>query len=275
MLNSLEVAGMENGGNAGVKSADRTLRLIEFVADHGEVGFNAILHALQLPRSSGHGLIQTLVSSGWIAHDPGTRMYSLGLRAWQVGQRYVGHRTLVDSAGPIMERLVDEIHETVQIARLDGLENVYIAVHEANRPMRIASTVGSRLDAHATGIGKALLSMLDRDELIARLREAQPLRSFTPTTVTTLDELVAKIDRVRTDGYALDDEEAISGVRCVAVPLTAESGAGLLSAISITMPTSRTDASWPDGLLEPLRSAAADIRRVLGRETASSRTAPV
>src|SRR5690606_15547749 len=138
-----------------------------------------------LPRSSGHGLIQTLVTSGWISHDPSARDYSLGLRAWQVGERYAGHRTLVEAAGPIMAQLVADVGETVQIARLEGLENVYIAVRESRHPVWIASAVGSRMDAYATGIGKALLSMRPPDELEARFREAVQLRAATENTATS------------------------------------------------------------------------------------------
>lgn len=249
---------------AGVKSADRALRVVEALAENGRMGFNEILRTLELPRSSGHGLLLTLVASGWVAHDPDTREYSLGLRAWQVGQRYTGHRTIVETAEPIMERLVEQVGETAQLARLDGTENVYIAIRESGHPMRIASDVGSRLDAHATAIGKALFSMLPRDVLVDRLTAAAPLKAHTVKTVTMIDELLARVDRVQLDGYALDDEEALSGVRCVAVPLTEVPGSDILTAMSVTMPSSRTDADWPTSIVGPLQNAAAEVRRVLG-----------
>src|SRR3954453_18391643 len=80
-----------------VKSADRALAIVEFVADQGSVRFHDILTGLSLARSSAHGLLRTLVSSGWLLHDPETRIYSLGLRAWQDGQKYNGNSRFAET----------------------------------------------------------------------------------------------------------------------------------------------------------------------------------
>lgn len=128
-----------------VKSADRALALVEFVAAERATSFTAILEALDLPRSSAHGLLQTLTASGWLEHNPQSKQYSLGLRAWQVGPQYRGHHDLENLAKPVMDRLVRAVGETVQLARLDGVENVYIAISESEKEMRLASSVGSRL----------------------------------------------------------------------------------------------------------------------------------
>lgn len=246
-----------------IKSADRTLSLIEFIAARGSVGFTEILDTLELPRSSAHGLLQTLVASGWIAHHARSKEYSLGLRAWQIGQTYRGNTDLTGVAKPVMERLVGELGETIQLARLDGIENIYIAISQPDRAMRLVSTVGARLEAHATGIGKALLSMLPAEEAERRLR-AQPLSRPTRNTVADVDRLLEILADVREQGYALDDEEYISGCRCVAVPLTRGEPHGAFTAMSVTMPTSRTDEAWPTPLIEPLLRAADEIRERLG-----------
>ena len=246
-----------------MKSADRALALIEFVAAEGTTNFTSILEALDLPRSSAHGLLQTLTASGWLDHNQQSKQYSLGLRAWQVGQEYRGHKDLENIAKPVMDRLARTVGETVQLARLDGIENVYIAISESDKEMRMASSVGSRLPAHATGIGKALLSMLDPAEAERRLRSVM-LPRYTDKTVTDVNELMTLVEQVRTRGFGVDDEENISGCRCVAVALTNDVGTGVLSAISVTMPTSRTGESWPDSIVGPLILAAKEIRSILG-----------
>lgn len=76
---------------AEVKSAARTLAVIEHLARHSSASFTDIVSGLQLPRSSTHGLLRTLHAAGWLRQDPESRRYSLGLRAWQVGQQYSGH----------------------------------------------------------------------------------------------------------------------------------------------------------------------------------------
>lgn len=246
-----------------IKSADRALGLIELIAERGSVGFSEILQAMSLPRSSAHGLLQTLTASGWVTHDSRRKEYTLGIRAWQIGQRYTSNTNLTGVAKPIMDKLMLLLGETVQLAQLDGTDNVYIAISQPERSMRLVSSVGVRLDAHATGIGKALLSQLPADEAERRLR-SKPLTKPTVNTVSDVDKLMVILEEVRANGYALDDEEYISGCRCVGVPLTDGSGDGIYTALSVTMPTSRTDESWPQSIVAPLLATAAEVRDRLG-----------
>jgi DNA-binding IclR family transcriptional regulator len=250
-----------------VKSAERALAVIDLVGDRGGATFAEIVDALELPRSSAHGLLATLVEAGWL--ELSERRYRLGLHVWQLGQGYDGHRLLLETAKPHMDRLVQITGETVQLARLDGVENVYIGISLSPNPMRMASTVGMRLHAHATGIGKALLSVLDEADARARL-ESVVLPELTPRTVTDVPELMRTIARARDLGFAIDDEEFVAGCRCVAVPLTAASETGIAAAMSITMPTSRTSEGWQHALYAPLRDAAQAIRHELGLRGALS-----
>lgn len=253
----------DDRGNPTVKSADRALTVVEFVAGRGSASFTEILEGLGLPRSSVHGLLNTLCAAGWLDHNSANKQYSLGLRAWQVGQLYTGHQTLANVAKPVMDRLSASLGETVQLALLDGVENVYIAISQAPGGMRLGSSVGMRLLAHATGIGKALLSMLDPGESRKRL-ESVALPRLTDKTVTDVEDLTALVAAAKTNGFALDDEEYLAGCRCVAVPLSSKSGGGMYAALSVTMPTARTDADWPGSILRPLVAASQEIRALLG-----------
>ncbi len=244
-----------------VKSARRALDLIDLIAASGSMSFQEIVDT-RLPKSSAHGLLSTLVESGWLERSA-TRRYTLGLRAWQVGQTYDGHRLLLEVADPILDRVVTELGETVQLARLDGIESVYIAIRLSPHPMRLASAVGMRLHAHATGIGKALLSTLEPAEARRRL-ESVVLPRLTDHTTTDVSQLMNRLDRAREVGFAVDDEEFIEGCRCVAVPITTEQETGIVSALSVTMPTQRTNHRWPHSLYPALRDAAVDIRRGMG-----------
>ncbi|ALX65884.1 IclR family transcriptional regulator [Microbacterium sp. XT11] len=246
-----------------VKSAGRAIQIIEHLADTDGQTFPQLLSALSLPRSSAHGLLRTLVTAGWVELDPVTKRYSLGLKAWQIGQRYDGHRLLLDYGPPLMAELTAETGETVQMARLDGVENVYIAISPSPNPMRLASNVGMRLHAHATGIGKALLSTLADDDARQRLHQVAIPR-LTAKTITEPEEILAAIGRGRDLGFFVDDEEFIDGCRCVAMPLTWPQETGVAAAVSITMPTSRTDERWPHSMVEPLRRLIDRMRKEMG-----------
>ena len=250
-----------------VKSAGRALAILDFVGERGVVRFIDLVTHLDLPRSSAHSLVQTLVNGGWLEHDPTTHQLALGLRVWQLGQRYAGHRDLATTAKPVMDALALEVGETVQLARLDGIENVYIAISEAPRPMRLASAVGMRLHAHGTGVGKVLLSQLDPTEAHSRL-SAVTLPQLTAHTITDIDRLMIVLDDARRQGYAVDDEEYLVGCRCVAVPLPTSNGGGgdgLMAALSVMAPTFRCEAEWPERALQSLRKAAMEICTRLGR----------
>ena len=244
-----------------VKSAERALAVVDLVGERGSATFAEISEALEMPRSSAHGLLATLVDAGWL--ELSERRYRLGLHVWQLGQQYDGHRLLLETAKPQMDQLVQTTGETVQLARLDGIENVYIGISLSPNPMRMASTVGMRLHAHATGIGKALLSVLDETDARTRL-ESVVLPELTPRTVTDVPELMRIVGRARTLGFATDDEEFVAGCRCVAVPLTTEAETGIASAMSITMPKGRTREGWQYEFYAPLHGAAQRIREAMG-----------
>ncbi|GAA4425905.1 IclR family transcriptional regulator [Georgenia halophila] len=245
-----------------VKSAGRALDLVDLVAERGSVTFQDVVDS-GIPKSSAHGLLTTLVSSGWLEHSGQSRRYRLGLHAWQVGHAYDGHRMLLEASEDVMDDLSAQVGETVQLARLEGIENVYIAIRLSPKPMRMASSVGMRLHAHATGIGKALLGTLEPTEARRRL-EAVALPRLTQNTVTDVDDLMRVIGRTRELGFAVDDEEFIEGCRCIAVPVSTDAETGVCAAVSITMPTSRTDERWPHSMYPMLRDGADRIRRAMG-----------
>lgn len=251
-----------------MKSAGRALAVLDLVGEQRTVRFTDLVDKLELPRSSAHGLLQTLTSAGWLEYDPSSREYSLGLRAWQLGQRYVGHRELSAAAKPVMDGLAEELGETIQLARLDGVENVYIAISEAPQPMRLASSVGMRLHAHGTGIGKVLLSQLEPAEARRRL-ESVALPRFTAHTETDVDRLCAVLDEIRENGYGLDDEEYLPGCRCVAVPLPYP-GTDLVAAMSVTAPAFRCGPDWPRRPLTAMLGAASIIAGKAGSPAAQA-----
>lgn len=247
--------------SAGVKSADRAIAILEFLSATENASFSELSDALSLPKSSASALLATLESKGWIERDD-LRRYTVGLRAWQVGRSYRGHDDLASKARPIMDALARDVGETVQLARLDGMENVYIAISLSPNPMRLASSVGMRLPSHATGIGKALLSQLDPAERARRVGAAQ-LSRLTEHTITSPERLLAALSECALSGVSIDDEEYVEGCRCVAIPL--HTGAlGLETALSITMPSFRTHADWPQDILPALRRAGAQLRSDLG-----------
>lgn len=251
----------DGGGAPGaVKSADRVLTILEYLAATRGATFAEVARDLELPNSSAHQLLHTVTQRGFIEFDQTTRQFRLGSRLWEVAQAYSAVQDLATIAQPLMHELTDVTTETVQLARLDGLENVYLAISESPHPMKLVSAVGKRLPAHTTGLGKVLLAYLPEHELSKRIDDVT-LTRYTDNTITDKSALHAELARIRDRGYGEDREEFVVGCRCIAMPV--HNGAGdVIAAMSVSIPTPRFNQK----VAKSVRAALADtIARLDGK----------
>lgn len=217
-----------------VKSAHRVVDILELLAKKPSgLTFTSLNVQLEIPKSSLHQLLSTLVDTRVIQYDATSKNYLLGTRLWEFAMTYVNSLDVVQLSQPFLERLRDKYNETVQMAILDGSDIVYIAKVNSQRPVQLASQVGSRLPAYATGIGKALLACLPRDT-VARIYSASDLSHFTSSTMDTLGKLLENLDLTRARGYALDLGEYSPEIRCIAIPMLGFNNS-LKAAISFSM----------------------------------------
>ena len=236
-----------------VKSAQRLVELVECLAETPDgATFTELLASTGLPKSSLHGLLATLHAHGWVDLDEPSRRYRLGIRLWRLSQRVPRFDLLAHLAQRHLVTIRDELNETVQLSVLDGLDNVYIAKVDSEHPLRLVSTVGARLPASATALGKVLLAHLEPEEFARRIAD-QPLTRFTDQTITDVATLETDLRGIRKKGYGEDDGEYTPGVHCLAVPVRGRGGA-VVAAMSCTVPTARFDdsASWRRRLLSVL-----------------------
>lgn len=249
-----------------VKSADRVLQILDLLPQHPDgLTLSELCSALGIPKSSTHALVSTMMARQFLVLDEGTRRYRAGLRLWQAAHSFPDVDAIADIALPHMEALRDQFNETLQLALLDGVENVYIAKVDPDQQLRLASRVGVRLPAYATGVGKALLSGLSEGELRRRFADVG-FERFTPRTVADVDELLRAVAEVRLRGYAIDEAEHTPGVFCVAVPIAGRGGK-VVAGLSISLPEFRKTAAFVGSATEELLATA---RRISDRLGASS-----
>ena len=223
---------------AAVKSADRTVELLELLSRTGEpLTLSEIQRELSYPKSSLFVLLRTLVARGWVETDRRGTGYSIGVRALLVGTSYLDRDPVIRAATRVLEELRAEVNETVHLARLDGGDVVYLASRESAHQLRLTSRVGRRLPAHATSLGKALLAEHTDDEVDGLLPER--LEPLTPHTLTSRQELFADLAETRERGYAIERGENTVGLGCFAVALEFKSPA--VDAISCSVPSVRLD----------------------------------
>jgi IclR family transcriptional regulator, acetate operon repressor len=253
------------GQTDGVQSLERAFVLLELMAeDGGEVPLSRLAVASGLPLSTIHRLVRTLVARGYVRQLP-SRRYVLGPRLIHLGES--SSRTIGSWARARLEDLVDGTGETANMAMLDGDRVVYVAQVPSRHSMRMFTEVGRRVHLHCTGVGKALLAQLPRDTARELVRRAG-LPRRTPRTITDVDELVTELDRVSAQGYAVDDGEQETGVRCIAVPVPA---ATTQTALSISGPEGRVTMEAVPQLAELLRDTAARLAAELREGGLSAR----
>lgn len=236
---------------SGVQSVDRALDLLEALADTGgEAGISELATRTGLPYGTIHRLLRTLLRRGYVRQES-DRRYALGgalLRLGGVTERLVGAW-----AEPYLSKMVELSGETANLAVLEGDFIVYVAQVPSPRRLRMFAEVGRRVLPHCTAVGKVLLAARPEAEVLALIeRTGMPRR--TENTITSREDLLAALARVRALGYALDLGEEELGVHCLAVPV--HDGRRVVAAMSVSGPAERIDALDREELARGMREIA-------------------
>ena len=248
-------APIETRGSGAVKSAARTIEVLELLAARSgaPARLTELADQLDAPRSSVHALLRTLAASGWVRTDPAGTLYSLGLRPLLVGTSMLDTDPYLRVARPVLGALRDQLKETVHLARLDGDQVVYLITQESGREPRRISRVGRALPAHATSLGKAVLAA--RHEL-----PGAGLTALTEHTLTSPEALAADLELTASRGYAIDDEENIPGLRCIGVALRYTRP--IQDAISCSVPIERMSPEHQEEIVEAMLRARTQIEEI-------------
>lgn len=227
--------------NNGVQSVERTFSIIEALSHAPKGAFLGELSSeVYLSKSTVHRLLSSLIRMGYAAKDNETGKYYLTLKMFEVGGRIVDSLDVLSAARPYLEKLSDITGEAVHLVVRDGIDIVYIMKEDSgNNSVRMSSRVGLRSPIYCTAVGKAFLAELSPAK-VEDIWNSSNIVKRTNNTITELSELKRQLDIIRTNGYAVDDEENESGVRCVGASLLDFSGK-VVGAFSVSVPISRMD----------------------------------
>jgi IclR family pca regulon transcriptional regulator len=195
-----------------------------------------ISHRTEIPRAAVRRCLHTLIKLGYATTDG--RTYSLLPKVLTLGHAYLSSTPLAVTAQPILDRLSDELHEACSMATLEGDEVLYVA--RSATPQRLISvdlSVGSRLPAYCTSMGRILLAALDDAALTDYLEHAN-LQIKTSRTLHTPEAIRASVDEIRQKGWVIIDQELEVGLRSLAVPLK-DSAGQVLAALNVGTHASR------------------------------------
>jgi IclR family acetate operon transcriptional repressor len=248
-------AGKPQRAGDGVQSVERALELLEALAEPGEAkGVSELARATGLPVATIHRLLATMVSRGYVRQDSGSHKYTLGSHLIRLGE--AAARDFGQFARPYLAELMEASGETANLAMLEDGHVAYVAqVASRHHRVRMFTEVGRRVHPHTSGVGKVVLAFRPRAEVEALLaRSGLPPR--TPRTITDPARFLAELDKVASQGYAIDSGEEEVGVRCLAVPVFGMGGS--VAAMSVSAPEGRLqDRDIERVLPEMLRISAA------------------
>jgi IclR family transcriptional regulator, pca regulon regulatory protein len=219
-----------------VQSLERGLAVIRaFGPDTPQLTLSEVARATGLTRAAARRFLLTLAELGYVRADG--RAFSLRPRILELGFAYLSGLSLPETAQPHMEELVAKVHESCSVSVLDGDDVVYVARVPTRRIMSVTIAVGTRFPAYATSMGRVLLAGLPPAALDHYVTNVD-MEPLTRRTLTTPDRLLAVLHTVRTQGYAMVDQELEDGLRSIAVPIRG-GGDEVIAAINVSSHASR------------------------------------
>jgi len=244
-------------------AVERALAMLEAVAQEPEGLSNAeISRKLQIPKSSASYILRTLEKQAYLNRDPATGKYRVGLKILSLSRGALSGIDVREVALPIMRHLVEKTGLTCHLAILDGPDAVYIEKVEPPGFIRMDTWVGRRMRVHATSVGKAMAAHISQERLEKILAD-RGMEKRTAKTITTLPRLLKDLEKVRAQGYAVDDEENNMGARCVGAPVFNQSGA-VEASIGLSGTTNQVNAHTMPRIVEALKDAARHVSLQLG-----------
>lgn len=197
-------------------SVVRALSILELLADSEKpLALARISERLEIPKSTAHSILRSLLQRRFIVSDI-NGSYSVGIKAFEVGSAFVRHGDIVNLVAPQLVQVTRMLEMTSHYAVLDGPDALYLCKEDPPRVgVQLASSLGARLPARVTAVGKACLAWLPAHELGDHVIATDG----TELTGSELAELQRELEAIRSSGYSTDEGATARGIRCVAAPV--------------------------------------------------------
>jgi IclR family transcriptional regulator, KDG regulon repressor len=252
-----------------VPAVARAFEILELFLEHDELSQAGIVSRLGLPRTSVHGLVNTLLKRGYLARSStADRRVRLGPRVFELGSRYADGLDLAREGESVARLTSARCQETVQVMVRDTDQIIDLAKVDSAHSVRLVSAAGRRVPAHCTAGGKVLLAAMPDDEFNALFARKRTLPSMTTNSITDLPTLRGQLDRVRQEGIGWEYCESNEAIACVAAAVRDATGS-VVAAMSISVPTIRWSDAVKPQLAHTVRTGALELSRRLGHTDAT------
>ena len=247
-----------------VQALVRALNILEALAEGGKSAYTLtqLSRQLHFPVSTVHRLIANLVRQGFVEEAPKAHRFRLTFKVLRMGLQVLDRLDFRVTARPLLQALSHKTQETVRLAILQGTRAIFIERFDSPQPAGLDAPFGGVMPLHCTGVGKILLAYQGR-AFLNQVARAPGLPRFTRRTITRSAPLRKELEKIREQGYALDQEEAVAGLRCVAGPVFDQTGR-VVAAFSVTGPSSRLTPERLPEIASLVRATSREISFRLG-----------
>ncbi len=247
-----------------VKSVIKALDIIEALDKKQELGISELSEYLKWDKSTVHRLVKTLKEKGYVVQNSSSLKYSNGIKLFEMGNNVVEKLGLRRQAQPYMESLAENTKETVNLAILDGKNIIYIDKIETPATIKVDLNIGKKLPIYCTGLGKAILAFKSEEGIRELYKGEDTFVKYTPKTVGNIEDLLEQLKEIKENGYSLDDEEYVEGLKCVAAPIRNYKDE-VVAAISVAVPKYRYDEGGGNlDYINLVKKSAGEISKELG-----------
>lgn len=218
-----------------VSSVETTFEVLDTLMELDGGGVTELASHLELPKSTLHNYLSTLEQEEFVVKEGSD--YRIGVRFLELGAFARNQYLLYEIARPEVDRLAEETGELANLLVEEHGWGIYLDRAQGDEAVAVEAHIGTRVHLHSTALGKAILSHIP-ERRVEGIVEQRGLPAVTEKTTTDLDELKTELETIREQGYAVDDEEHHEGLRCIAAPITSNSGRAL-GAMSVAGPMNR------------------------------------
>jgi IclR family acetate operon transcriptional repressor len=253
-----------------IKSLDRAMAVFEHLSTQSGVSLSALSEQMGESTATLYRILFTLEARGLVEFDAAQQLWHIGPGAFIIGARFLRRTSLVERARPILRTLMERTGETANLGVAQADQVLFVSQVETHESIRAFFPPGTLSPLHASGIGKALLAFMDRDQCNRILKQTDRTR-FTVHTLCDAEQLKADLEEIRSRGYSIDGEEKNLGMRCIAAPVFNHYGEAV-AGLSVSGPTSRVSPERIEPFAEAVKAAAASLTAALGGEITPPQT---
>lgn len=245
-----------------VNTVAKSVRILELLSLGTNMGVTEIGRELEIPKSSVHSILETLVYFGMVEKYSESGKFHLGIKLIELGNRAQVELDICRIAAPYLKGINITTGETVHLTVLDHDEVLYVDCVESIKRLRTYSVIGIRAPLYCTAVGKAILAF-QNPEYIEQVIKTKGLIQITEHTITQKSQFLKELEQVRKQGYAVDNMEHEDHLRCIGAPIFNSRGE-VFASISISGPTQRNTVERIPELAEFVMRPTSEISRKLG-----------